>query len=316
MFIYPYFTAMKPILLFLLFSCGLLSAQSIIPLYPEGIPCANDLKDVEEQRKDIGRFITSVHTPLLEHYAPVGQVATGAAIMIIPGGGYSINAWGHEGADMAQQFVVEGLQVFVLKYRLPRQESAECRSHVALDDARRGVQTIRLLADSLGIDRDKIAVMGFSAGGHLAASAAVHPLAADSTAFPPAAAFSSRPNLSMPIYAVLIAEDNKDTHQGSINALLGEKPWDKELLEYYNLPGQVHPDVPPTLLVHASDDGAVPVENSLRYYKALLANDVPASLHVYATGGHGFGSGKQLETPVREWLTVARDWLRGYDFIR
>lgn len=307
---------MKLILLSLLFSCGLLFGQSIIPLYPEGIPCANKLEEKEEQRADIGRFITSVHMPLLEHFAPVGRVASGGAIMIIPGGGYSINAWGLEGADIAQHFVVEGLQVFVLKYRLPRQESAECRSRVALDDARRGVQTIRLLADSLGIDRDKIAVMGFSAGGHLAASAAVHPLAADSTAYPPAAAFSSRPDLSMPIYAVLIAEDNKDTHQGSINALLGEKPWDKELLDYYNLPGQVHPDVPPTLLVHASDDSAVPVENSLRYYKALLANDVPASLHIYAAGGHGFGSARERVTPVREWLTVAKDWLRGYDFIR
>lgn len=307
---------MKLILLSSLFSCGLLSAQSIISLYPEGIPCANSLEDREEQRADIGRFITSVHTPLLEHYAPVGRGANGAAIMIIPGGGYSINAWGLEGANIAQHFVVEGVQVFVLKYRLPRLESAECRSHVALDDARRGVQAIRLMADSLGIDRDKIAVMGFSAGGHLAASAAVHPLAADSTAYPPAAAFSSRPNLSMPIYAVLIAEDSKETHQGSINALLGEKPWDKELLEYYNLPAQVHKDVPPTLLVHASDDGAVPVENSLRYYKALLANDVPASLHIYATGGHGFGSAREQQTPVREWLTVAKDWLRGYDFIR
>jgi acetyl esterase/lipase len=108
-----------------------------------------------------------VHTPLLEHHAPVPHLATGAAIMVIPGGGYTIEAWGHEGEDIAHYFLTEGLQVFILKHRLPRKESAPCKSHVALDDARRGVQTIRMLADSLGINRDQIAVMGFSAGGHL-----------------------------------------------------------------------------------------------------------------------------------------------------
>ncbi|WP_044102976.1 alpha/beta hydrolase [Neolewinella persica] len=304
-------------LIVLLFSISLsATAQSIIPLYPEGIPCANDLKDEEVMRKDIGRMITSVHTPLLEHLAPVPQIATGAAIMIIPGGGYTIEAWGHEGADIANHFLTEGLQVFILKHRLPRKELAPCKSHVALDDARRGVQTIRLLADSLGINRNQIAVMGFSAGGHLAASAAVHPLAADSTAFPAAAAFSSRPDLSMPIYPVLIMEDTKAAHQGSIVSLLGEKPWDPELLDYYNLPAQVHADVPPTFLVHAGTDKVVPVENSLRYYRALVGNDVPASLHVYHAGGHGFGSARQIDTPVREWLEVATEWLRGYGFVR
>jgi acetyl esterase/lipase len=267
-------------------------------------------------RKDIGRMITSVHSPLLEHYAPVPQIATGAAIMIIPGGGYTIEAWGHEGADIAHNFLTEGLQVFILKHRLPRKESAPCKSHVALDDARRGVQTIRMMADSLGINRNQVAVMGFSAGGHLAASAAVHPLVADSTAFPAAAAFSSRPDLSMPVYPVLIMEDSKAAHQGSIVALLGEKPWDAKLLDYYNLPAQVHADVPPTFLVHASTDKAVPVENSLRYYRALVEHNVPASLHVYDAGGHGFGSAKQMDTPVRDWLDVAVNWLRGHGFVR
>jgi len=306
---------LRSLFLFLLLSCTV-SAQSIIPLYPEGIPCANDLQDEEVMRKDIGRMITSVHTPLLEHLAPVPQIATGAAIMIIPGGGYTIEAWGHEGGDIANHFLTEGLQVFLLKHRLPRKESAPCKSHVALDDARRGVQTIRMMADSLGINPKQIAVMGFSAGGHLAASAAVHPLVADSTAFPAAAAFSSRPDLSMPIYPVLIMEESKAAHQGSIVSLLGEKPWDATLLDYYNLPAQVHADVPPTFLVHAGTDKAVPVENSLRYYRALVEHDVPASLHIYDAGGHGFGSGKQMDAPVREWLEVAISWLRGHGFVR
>lgn len=304
------------LLLLLLGTAVCLSAQTIIPLYPEGIPCANDLPEAEHINEYMGRFITSVHEPLMEHYAPVPQVATGGVVMVIPGGGYAISAWGHEGEDIARRLVVEGLHVFVLKYRLPKNETAACRSNVALDDARRGVQTIRLLADSLGLDRGKVAVMGFSAGGHLAASAAVHYLEADSTAFPAAAAYSSRPDLSIPVYPVLIMEDSEMAHQGSISFLLGPKPRDADLLNYYNLPGQVHAGVPPTFLVHAGDDKVVPVENSLRYYTALKKVGVATDLHVYAQGGHGFGSGLQSSLPVRAWMETLLGWLKEYGFVR
>jgi acetyl esterase/lipase len=308
---------MKQVLLMLLLCAStVFTAQSIIPLYPEGIPCTNELQEEESRRKDIGRFITSVHKPLMEHYAPVPQIATGGAVMVIPGGGYAVAAWGHEGSDIAQRLVVEGLHVFVLKYRLPKNESGKCQSHAALNDARRGVQTIRMMADSLGLDPDKVAVMGFSAGGHLAASAAVHFIEADSTAFPAAAAYSSRPDLSIPVYPVLIMEDSKAAHQGSINNLLGPKPWDAELLDYFNLPGQVHAGIPPTFLIHAGDDKVVPIENSLRYYAALNEAGVPAELHVYAKGGHGFGSARQTDLPVREWMETLLDWLKGHGWTR
>jgi|AntRauTorckE5430_2_1112549.scaffolds.fasta_scaffold00164_4 acetyl esterase/lipase len=308
---------MKQVLLVLLLSASIaLTAQSVIPLYPEGIPCANELLEAERTRENIGRLITSVHEPLMEHYPPVPQIAAGGAVMVIPGGGYAVAAWGHEGSDIAQRLAVEGLHVFVLKYRLPKNESVGCRSHAALDDARRGVQTIRMMADSLGLDRRRVAVLGFSAGGHLAASAAVHYLEADSTAFPAAAAYSSRPDLSIPVYPVLIMEDSKAAHQGSINNLLGPQPWDAELLDYYDLPGRVHAAMPPTFLVHAGDDKAVPVENSLRYYAALKEAGVPADLHVYAKGGHGFGSAVQTDLPVREWMETLLDWMKGYGFVR
>ncbi|TXF91818.1 alpha/beta hydrolase [Neolewinella aurantiaca] len=291
-------------------------AQSIIPLYPEGIPCANELTEEEHMEEHMGRFITSVHAPLLEHYSPVPQIATGGAVMVIPGGGYSIMAWGHEGHDIARHLSVEGLHVFILRHRLPKNERPECRSHVALDDAQRGIQIIRLLADSLGVDREKVAVLGFSAGGHLAASAAIHTLEPDSIAYPAARAFSSRPNLSIPVYPVTIMEDSEAAHRGSINNLLGPKPWDPDLLEHYNLPGQVHALVPPTFLVHAGDDKAVPVENSLRYYSALQRAGVPAELHIYAQGGHGFGSAFQTDLPVRGWIEEMLNWLRGHGFVR
>lgn len=304
------------LLTFCLLLVSTLGAQTIIPLYPEGIPCANSLADKSIQREDIGRLITAVHTPLLEYHAPVPHIAKGGAIMIIPGGGYKVEAWGHEGEDIAHRFQLEGLHVFILQHRLPGLESAECRSHVALDDARRGVQTIRLWADSLKINLDQVAVMGFSAGGHLAASAAVHPIEANPEAIVPAERFSSRPDYSLPIYPVLIMEASKAAHQGSINNLLGKQPWDKELLAYYDLPGQVHAKVPPTFLVHAGNDYAVPVENSLRYYAALQQQKVPAALHIYPTGGHGFGSGRQLDSQVGSWLETALTWMRDYDLVR
>ncbi|MEO0732997.1 MAG: alpha/beta hydrolase [Bacteroidota bacterium] len=304
-------------LLLVLFLASCVRAQSIIPLYPEGIPCENET-EVDEivQRADIGALVRHTRTPVLHHYAPVPRMATGGAIMLIPGGGYVVEAWGHEGIDIANRLTIEGLHVFILRHRLPRNEPKPCKTHVALDDARRGIQTIRLLADSLKIAHDRVGVLGFSAGGHLTASASVHFILGDSTAHPPAAAFSSRPDASLPIYPVLIMDDSGAGHKGSRVSLLGEADeQDSELVEYYNLPARVHADVPPTFLVHASNDKGVVPENSLRYYSALVKHGVPASMHIFATGGHGFGSGKDSDGPVRNWLDLAVEWLAWRGFL-
>lgn len=293
-----------------LFTSSGIRAQEIIPLYPEGIPCESEEEDVEVQRADIGTLVTHTRRPVLHHYAPVPRMATGGAIMVIPGGGYVVEAWGHEGQDISNRLTYEGLHVFILRHRLPRNEQFPCKTHVALDDARRGIQTIRLLADSLGIDRSRVAVLGFSAGGHLTASASVHFIEGDSTAHPPAAAFSSRPDASLPIYPVTIMDDSDAGHSGSRVSLLGDpEEQDPKLVDYYNLPAQVHAEVPPTFLVHASNDKGVVPENSLRYYSSLIKHGVPTSMHIFATGGHGFGSGKDSDGPVNTWLDLAVDWL-------
>lgn len=300
---------LRSLLLFLLTISMTLAAQTSIPLYPEGVPCANDRTDQTEVKPDIGKIVTDVHTPMMAHYAPIRRAANGAAIMIIPGGGYWINAWDLEGVDIGRRFLSEGYHVFILNYRLPARETDDkCRAHVALDDARRGVQTIRMLADSLGYSPGKVAVMGFSAGGHLAATAAIHPLRADTSSSIPAARFSSRPNFSLPIYPVLIMDGTPAGHSGSMEALLG-KDYHPQLRAFYDLPMQAHHNVPPTFLVHAADDKAVPVENSLRYYQALAGHGVPAELHIFPTGGHGFGAAREQKGSVHNWLDLAVIWL-------
>jgi acetyl esterase/lipase len=285
----------------------------VIPLYPEGAPCPSGLKDSTVYLNTIGRLVRQVDEPEIHHYQPVPRSARGGAILIIPGGGYIVEAWDIEGEDIARRMAAKGIHAFVLKHRLPYHYADSCKHTVALGDAQRGVQTIRLWADSLGIDQDRVAIMGFSAGGHLAASASVHYLAADSTAFPPAAAFSSRPDLSLPIYAVLSMDGSVIAHQGSMSSLLGEQPEDS-VRSFFDLPRQVHPNIPPTFLVHATDDEGVVPENSIQYYQALQQQKVPVSLHIFATGGHGFGAATHINDPVNRWLDLALQWMTWHGF--
>lgn len=306
----------SPLLLFVFtgwFQPGLWAQDLVFPLFPEGAPCLSGLTDSSVFISDIGTLIRQVEQPEIHYFRPVSRSSGGSAILIIPGGGYVVEAWDIEGVDIAKRMSAEGFHAFVLKHRLPHNATESCKSQVALEDAQRGIQSIRLLADSLKIDRDRVAVMGFSAGGHLAASASVHFLEADSTAFPAAAAYSSRPDLSLPIYAVLSMDSGEVTHRGSMHALLGKNP-DPGIRRYFNLPQQVHPNVAPTFLVHATDDAGVLPENSIRYYQALVANKVPASLHIFSQGGHGFGAATHLKTPVSNWLELAIAWMRSNGF--
>lgn len=296
--------------LFLLLCTATLSAQTVLPLFPEGTACISNEPATFVDKDDVGRLLTAVSEPSLEHHAPVPRAANGRAIMIIPGGGYMVNAWELEGIDIARTFTQAGYHSFILRYRLPGRSTPECAHHIALDDARRGVQLIRHLADSLGYATDQVAVMGFSAGGHLAASLAVYSLPADPTANPPVARFSSRPDYSLPIYPVTIMDGSPAGHLGSMRALLGPPEQQRpELAARYNLPARVHAYVPPTFIAHAADDTVVPVANALRYYQALLDYGVPAELHVFPRGGHGFGSGVGYEGTVRKWLQLALNWL-------
>ncbi|NGM66184.1 alpha/beta hydrolase [Sphingobacterium sp. SGR-19] len=220
------------------------------------------------------------------------------AVLVIPGGGYSHVAINHEGHEIAKAFNQEGYSAFVLYYRLPKDEYMEIRKIGPLQDAQRGMQYIRE-----HYDFDKIGVIGFSAGGHLASSLSNH---FDDVKIENEHAIDLAPDFSVLVYPV-ISMDDEITHKGSKKNLIGEQPHSDDLL-YFSLEKQVSTKTPPTFLVHAEDDKAVPVANALRYKEALDRAGVINDMFIYNTGGHGFGL--HNKTDARKWSEVMFTWLK------
>lgn len=298
---------MKNNLLLLLFTtCGVASvfAQStIIPLYPNGVPdCPVDSLYRVEVDENIGRKTLAVQNPELEVFLPPAYRANGQAVLICPGGGYYLQAYDWEGTEFAKWLNRRGIAAYVLKYRLPFWSGEGCRDHVALDDAKRAMEIIRTEAmkEESFIDPAQIGVMGFSAGGHLASTLGTH-FEDD------AGEISVRPDFMVLVYPV-ISSDPAIYHGGSFKNLLGENP-SPELLRYYSSELQVNEQTPPTFLVHAADDRAVPAANSIRFFEALLAHEVAAELHIYPAGGHGFALAEEDEV-LSDWLDLLADWLQ------
>ena len=274
--------------------------DAIFPVYADAIPCFSDDGLSTEMKDDIGLIVTNVSTPELHYYAPVARGSHPTAIVVIPGGGYWIEAWDLEGVDIARYLASRGYHAFVLSHRLPARTEGECKTGVALQDAQQGLRKVRGMADSLGYDQDAVGVMGFSAGGHLAGSASVHAVEKDG--------ISSRPDFSVLVYAVTIMNKDREGHSGSHVALLGEDP-DPDLMQFYDLPRQVDSLTPPTILFHASDDPGVHPRNAVEYYSALIEQGVPADLRIYSGGGHGFGGARERTDPTGGWLEDLSEWL-------
>lgn len=292
---------------------GILSAQApdtLVQLWPEGDYCGADDRDPQIRIDSaIGMLKLGRQDPELHIYRPLARNNNGAAIMICPGGGYYLTAWDWEGVDFARFFVHQGFTVGVLNYRLPHFEDEDCRSDAPLADARRGLQLLRSMAVEEGFSPDRIGIMGFSAGGHLAASASVHFLEGNARAADSVAHYSSRPDLSILVYPVISMDTTKAIHRGSRNNLIGSTP-DAEQTAYFSLETQVDSTTPPALLVHAHDDAGVVPDNSIWYYQALRKSGVEAALRIYTGGGHGFGSGVGLEYETAKWLRDVMDYLR------
>ena len=283
-------------LLILVSTINSFSQTMKINLWPEGSIPLSIKNNIQEQSisTDIVR-IGKVQVPQIEVYLPNKKGATGQAVIICPGGGYSILAYDWEGTDIAKLFNAHGIAAFVLKYRLPDSLSSTAPDQVPLLDAKQAMRIVRSRADEWNINPDKIGIMGFSAGGHLASTLSTH------------FEETTKPNFSILIYPV-ISMDKNIAHMGSRNNLIGKHPSD-EMIKLYSNELQITPKTPPTFIVHATDDNGVPVENSLYYYQGLKKNGVPAEMHIYPTGGHGFGLalGKGA---LASWPSLMIAWLK------
>lgn len=278
-------------------------AQTILPLY-DTIPNSKpSVTNESSSVKDGILLIRNVTVPSLTLYMPDKAKPNSAAVIICPGGGYSFLAAGHEGADMAKLLNEWGIVAFVLKYRLPDTAIMLDKSIGPLQDAQRAIQLVREQATKWNIDPARIGIMGFSAGGHLAATASTH---FNKPVIVNAANTSLRPDFSILVYPVISFTDSL-THVGSRNNLIGKKPSPALIKEYSN-EMQVTPQTPMAFLVHAGDDGAVPAGNSIAYYQALLKNKVPAELHLYQKGGHGFGMHNKKTND--EWTERLKNWMQ------
>jgi acetyl esterase/lipase len=264
-----------------------------LPLWPAGAPGAKG-----SQPEDI---------PTLAIYQPPADKATGAAVVVCPGGGYR-NLADHEGHAIAVWLNSIGVTGIVLKYRLgPRYQ------HPAMmNDVLRAIRTARAKAAEWKIDPARIAVMGFSAGGHLASTAATHFDDGNPQSSDPIERVSSRPDLAILCYPV-ITLDGPATHRGSRQNLLGENP-PAELVNLMSNEKQVTSRTPPTFFFHTQDDSAVPVENSLLFAAALRREQVPYELHVYEKGRHGVGLA-QDNPALATWPKLLENWLRARNFL-
>ena len=264
------------------------------PLWPDGAPDDNGLSGDET----LGGCIGNISEATLTLHLPPKDQATGAAVVITPGGGYAVVCADTEGRQIANLLVPRGIAAIVVKYRLPNQHH-----QIPANDARRAIRTVRHNAAKWNIDTNKVGVWGFSAGGHLASTVSTVFDAGDASAADPIAQQSSRPDFSILFYPVISMHPGV-THGGSRRNLIGSDPT-PDLVARYSNDQQVTNETPPTFMLHAADDQAVPIENSLRYYRQLTIHNVPSRLVVFETGGHGPGAFKSNPS----WTAVFDEWL-------
>jgi len=286
--------------------------QETVKVWQDEIPGSINDPDYKMEMVNIKENMVRIYRvtdPTLDLYLAPQEKANRTAIIICPGGGYRRLAADKEGHDVSLWLNKHGISAFVLKYRLPSDKIMKDKSIGPLQDVQEAIRLVRRNAEKWNIDPNKIGVMGFSAGGHLASTVSTH-FAED--VYPAKDTTSARPDFSILIYPVISMDENI-SHQGSRNLLLGENPTEK-LIKRFSNELQVSADTPPTFLVHSMDDGAVPVENSLKYALALKKHSVAAEVHIYEKGGHGFGMAINNKSTESNWPESCLSWLKQKGF--
>lgn len=282
-----------------------LYAQSIeVELWNGKIPNAIPNLEYEEIKvfeDSVLVKVSQVKIPTITIFKP--KKPNGTAVVICPGGGYLHLAINKEGYKVAEWLNKLGITAIVLKYRLPSDAIMKEKEIGSLQDAQEAIRYVRRNAKKWNISENKIGIMGFSAGGHLASTLATH---YNEVIYKVGDTASAKPNFSILIYPV-ISMDDEITHKGSKVNLLGKLP-SKETIQKYSNEKQVDSLTPKAFLIHATDDKSVVVENSIKYYLALKSKNITSELHLYEKGGHGFGLGK--EDTSQFWTKDCENWLK------
>jgi acetyl esterase/lipase len=285
---------------------GSLSAQvQVIDVWNGKVPGSNQSDEFKQHVDTTAGWVDkhSIVKPDLYFYPAPAEKATGTAVIICPGGGYAGLAIRHEGLQVAQWFNSFGVTAFVLTYRLPDDAIMENKSIGPMQDGQKAIRIVRRHAKEWGINPNKIGIMGFSAGGHLASTLSTH---FNEKVYEPEDSTSARPDFSLLIYPV-ISMDSTITHWGSRVNLLGNAP-SPELVRHFSSELQVNEQTPPAFLVQSMDDNAVPVQNSIVYALALRKYKIPSELHLYQSGGHGYGLSQWAGTQSA-WPEACCKWL-------
>lgn len=283
----------KLLIFILTFTTMLFSQQEKVVLWSNGAPGA------------LGTDSTDI--PLLTVFLPEKSLANGTAVIICPGGGYRNLSMDKEGYKLAKWYNTFGVAAFVLRYRLNNLECTKYHYPAQLNDVKRAIKTVRANAQKWNIDPLKTGVMGFSAGGHLASTISTHYDLGDKNSSDKIEQYSSRPDFAVLVYPVISFAD-EFAHKSSRRLLFGGDNFDTTFVKL--LSNDLHVDslTPPTFLIHANDDKSVDSKNSILYYLALKKNKVPAELHIYEKGGHGFGMA--LQDPILgKWTEILKGWL-------
>lgn len=278
--------------LILLTSTNVISQQKI-SLYNSIQRCDLNKKDRIVER-DGSTYIYEIEHPEIWYYAAKNKDVNKPAVIVIPGGGYTFLSITNEGISIAKWLNELGIDAFMLKHRLPNNYDGICKQNVAYSDASKAFELIRANSKEWDIDPNNVGVIGFSAGGHLASSISTKGIKG-----------IDKPDFAILVYPVITMSIDKQTW--TFSSLFGDNP-DESIIQNYSNDLYVNQETPPTILIHSNNDEGTPPENSISYFSALRKNNVPASIHIWEDGGHGYGLAKGIGT-IESWTKIVEEWI-------